>query len=202
MIVGITGELYSGKEEFVDILVRSGFKWLSFRKPIEKRTIELGLEPTIRNLQRVGEEGRRNAEKDPWCEELLEEIWLNGGINHDYVAGVFKYPDQVEVFGSQDRKSFYLFAIDSPIEKRFARARADHLRIYGRKLSEEEFAAMDARDWNGHLRGDGQDVEGCFKLATHKIRNDGSPEALERTAIEVLERLREGSFKSYAEAKA
>jgi len=197
VIAGVTGGLYAGKEEFVGILSRVGFKWLSFRKVIETRAIERGLEPTMENLQLIGEEERKMGGTDPWCVKLLDDILLNGGTDKNYVIGVFKYSDQVEFFNSRLGKDFYLVAIDSPPDKRFRRARADYLSRYGTNLTREDFEIMDCRDWEGYKEGNGQNVEGCFNLTAHHIDNSGNQNALEGKACAFLQMLREGSIEPF-----
>ena len=178
MIIGVTGLFAAGKDTFAEYLQQKGYRHLSLSDILRRHLRELGVEITIANLTRVGNELRQASGHGVLAERALAE--MNPG--ESYVVSSIRHPSEVEAL-RKARSGFRLAFIDAPIEQRFARSQARGRK--GDEVTLEAFRKAEERQMKG---GDpaAQQLAACREMADFVINNEGTTEDFHRKIEEML----------------
>jgi len=195
LIIGLTGSLGSGVSTASKYLVRSlsskvykiaGNGWdpsipveiqdaaYKFSRIIEEEAEKRGEKRNTKGefdrelLQRIGNELRREKGTGYLAREMLERISkienkIGGGNNHPIIIDGIKNSGEVEEL--RKYSYFFLFAIDTYVEKRWDRVKDKYKGDYFKFLADDE------RDHNENIDY-GQQVDKCVYLSDILINND------------------------------
>ncbi len=182
MIIGVVGQIASGKSILSDILVQHGFDKLAFSSEIREELRLRGLPLERKILQDIGNEMREREGNEYWAKRVIAKI--NYGKN--YVIEGMRNPAEIEALQRLD--NFILIAVDAPIERRFQwimmRGKdGDPHTLEGIKL-------IDARDMGIGEESHGQKTAECIKRSDHIIINDGTKEQLTKKIEKLLKKLK------------
>ncbi len=178
MIIGITGTFASGKGTIVEFLKTQGFKHYSVRgflaDELEKRGISINRDSLIE----IGNELRAKNSPSYIVEQIYKNAQSNGG---DAVIESLRAVGEVESL--KNKKDFYLFSVDAPIEIRYKRAvqrnnETDH-------VSFEEFSSREKREIKNSDPSK-QSLIDCMNLANFKFENKGTTRELHEKVEKVL----------------
>lgn len=161
LVVGVTGYKAAGKDVFCELLEERGFKVYRLSDPIRVEAARRGIaQPTVAQLQDIGNDGRRKGGPGYWAERLLD-MARDGGYRLVAVNGI-RNPGEIDALR---REHFELVGVVAPIMDRAARA-MNRERI-GDPMTLEEFLRADDRDRGVGEPPDGQQVERCLAQVAH-----------------------------------
>ncbi|MCH7568129.1 MAG: AAA family ATPase [Nanoarchaeota archaeon] len=162
--IGVTGKLCAGKDTLAEYLKEKGFEHISLSDMIREECRKRGLEVTLQNLIRLGNELRKKEGSDILAKMAVEK--MKEGNN--YVVTSIRNPLEVKYLSNS--KNFVLINIESPLEKRFER-----MIKRGKKESEpkslEEFKRIEESQLSSTNESD-QQIKNCIDMARLTIVND------------------------------
>lgn len=183
MILGLTGLIASGKGSVAEILKKGGFEYFSLSDEIRISLADQGIEPGRDAMTAEGNRIRHEEGSGALASRVVRRF--SDGINQ--VVDSIRNPEEVAVLRKCD--NFFLVAVESPIEIRFARL---HERARpGDPDTLEGFLAAEERELAGADPA-AQQLVATMKLADFSINNGGTVEALEAAVRNVF---REASSK-------
>ena len=185
MIIGVTGPICAGIDNFMNFFVEKGFTHFSYSDILRGELRRRGEEITRKNLQDIGDELREKYGKGILSKRMIEK--MEPGKN--YVVGNIRNPGEVEEF--RKLGDFILLLIDSPFDVRFKRAVKRNRE--NEPLDLEGFKKMEERDLGIKQEEYGQQHGAVFKMADKTIVNDGSLEELREKVEELLGELKASS---------
>ena len=171
MIIGLTGTIASGKDVAADALKKRGFIALSLSDEVREEANARGVELTKENLQKLGNDMRKESGKGILAQKILMKIT---NPQKNYVINGIKNP--AEVAELKNWPSFYLIAIDSPPQTRFQKMMTRNRSSDPKNFY--EFTKLDTIDHGQGQDENGQQVAACMKIADCSIYNDFSAERL------------------------
>jgi len=169
MILGLTGRNAAGKGEVARILKAGGFEYFSLSDELRLELQAQGVAETRDHLIEAGRRLRQNEGLDALARRVTRRF--NTGLNQ--VVDSIRNPEEVRFLRSLG--SFFLIAVDAPLDLRFARAQArartgDPVDIDAfRKAEERELASGDPA---------AQQLIGTIALADFTVVNDTDLETL------------------------
>lgn len=176
LVIGLTGQFGAGCTTVAEYLEKEhNFKRYSFStviKPAAKQRLgkkdyaKLNPKERRRVLQ---DQGNILREPNPAniAKSVREQIKAKHDEAKDIVIEAFRNPFEIHAFREKFGDSFFLLAIDAPIQARFKRNYDD----YGDDL--EQFKRDDLRDKGEDEPKHGQQTEKCVYLADISINNHG-----------------------------
>ena len=181
MIIGLTGSKAGGKGVVSEILKEKEFLYESLSDRVREEAVKRGIENyTVKDLQNIGDELRREFGEGILAKKTLEKI----DVNKNYIIDGLRNTGEIEElkkFGG-----FVLIAIDASQKIRFERilkrARGSDPKDW------ESFLEMDERDIRSKEKS-GQEVGNCMEMADIKIMNDASLEELKEKIRKILQEL-------------
>jgi dCMP deaminase len=186
MIIGLVGQLCSGKGTVGEILEGKGFARFTFSDRIREECRERGiLEPTRTDLQNVGDELRLKFGGGVLAERLMkvaekgkcELVVVDGIRNPGEVAFLRKY------------NYFYLWGVKARRKLRYERMRA-RLERQGEDVKTwEEFKKIDTRDEGRYEAANGQKVGASLRAADRVIVNNGTLKELVKLVERELKKI-------------
>ena len=178
LVIGVVGTLAAGKDAVSQYLVSRGFHFFSGGDYTRQYIREYGLGGLDRdNLQRVANELRRKHGAD-----YMSRVGLETAGRPLVISGA-RTPAEVEII---KRHGGYVIAVDAPVERRYAWAKAR-----GRiddAVTTEEFKRLEAAEATGREAHTIQ-LESVIAMADFSISNDGTQEELQAKVDEVLRRI-------------
>jgi dephospho-CoA kinase len=181
MIIGVTGTLSAGKDEFSRYLSTKGFNHISLSDSLRDELKSRNEELTRVALQDVGNELRRKFGLGVLAKRAIDKI----ASGKSYVITSIRNPE--EVLALKQLNNFHLVSLDAPIEIRFQRATSRNRECEAQTL--EKFKMTEARELASHDPAN-QQLIFCMQLADKKIINDGSIELFHKKIDSLLENLR------------
>lgn len=183
-LIGLTGTIACGKELVSSVFREDGFSYFSLSAAVREEAARRCIrDPTRKQLQDIGNELRELLGVDIWARRTFDKI-MKSGAKYAVVDGI---RNPLEVRYLREKSSFYLVAVDAPIELRFKRLIERHRE--GDPKTYEEFLAVDARDRGLGEDETGQQVGQCLNMADYWIFNQKSIEELKREVNRILEKL-------------
>lgn len=174
MILGVTGYIGAGKEEFVKILERKyKFVRIDFKDVIVREARRRGVNYEDRlALQNLGKRVEEEEGERVWANRVMNGIGVRKYNNpaENYVVECFRTEQQVRAFREKYEDGFYLVAITADFDMRWGRVRAREKPGDPELLA--DFKLVDDRDRG---RGDNptQNTDWCVKKgANHILLND------------------------------
>lgn len=170
LVVGVTGYKAAGKDVFCELLEERGFKVYRLSDPIRLEAERRGIpQPTVAQLQDIGNEGRRSGGPGYWAERLLE-MAREGGYRLVAVNGI-RNPGEIVALRSERLE---LVGVVAPIMDRAARF-LNRERV-GDPPTLEGFLRADDRDRGVGEPPDGQQVDRCLaEVAFENMFNNAGP---------------------------
>lgn len=185
LVIGVTGLKAAGKDVFCERLALHGFWALRLSDPIRIEAANRGIkEPTVAQLQDIGNEGRSKGGPGYWVERLLDMARERG---HALVAvNGIRNPGEIEVLR---KENFVLIGVVAPIMTRAARF-LNRERM-GDPPTLEGFLQADDRDRGVGEPPDGQQVDRCLAqvMLENLYNNVGTPEEFVEWTKDFLERV-------------
>lgn len=175
IILGITGQPGSGKDEIASYLVTKGFKNHTMSEIIRNEMRPLGLSLDRPSLQKYITEKRKLYGNDYLCKIILKEI--NGNTT---VSG-FRNRDEVATFQKELGDKFILLAVKVSIEQRYLRS--INRNREGEAKTFEEFKTQEGSERNN---SSGLEVDNVIEIADIHIENEGTKEDLHRKIDELF----------------
>ena len=166
MIIGLTGTLASGKDEFSRYLKQKGFEAYSLSDMIRDEAKQRGLELTRENLQKLGNELRRKRGFSALADMVLGK--LRPGKN--YVISSIRNPSEVEAL--RNSGSFTMVFVDAPIMQRFNRV-ISRARAGEQSLTFEQFRAQEEKEMASDDPSS-QQLLRCRQMSDFELMNDST----------------------------
>lgn len=164
-VVGVVGMPASGKTEAAEVAREEGVPVVSMGDVIREEVELRGLEPTDKNMGRVGVALREKEGDDAVARRCASEI-RNKDASVVLVDGV-RSADEAEFFREEFGEDFVLVAVEAPFETRLKRVRE-------RGRSDDADAADELRERDERELGYGMGE--AIEEADVTIQNDGSLE--------------------------
>ncbi len=183
IIIGITGTLGAGKGTIVEYLKTKGFEHYSVRAYLIEEINKRQLPVTIENLAKVGNDLRSKHGASYIMEELYKKAQ---NLDTNVIIESIRTTGEVE--GLKKLGTFYLIAVDAPLEIRYQRVlsrQGDNADI----MSFEEFVKQENKQMN-NLDPEQLNLAGCIKIADFKLTNNGTKEELWHQVDKVLEQIK------------
>lgn len=183
MIIGLTGTLGAGKDVAAKFFMKNGFCFHQCSDIIRKECEKKGIEMTLENLTKMGNELREKNGSNILARIIIERI--NAMAETDSLVVGIRNPEEVKALKKE--KDFVMVAIDAPIELRYKRIQ--ERKREDDKVSFEEFKAIE----DGQRSGDKnmQQLDKVIEMADFKIINDGTLEELQYKLEDLLDYLKE-----------
>ena len=164
-VVGVVGMPASGKTEAAEVAHEEGVPVVSMGDVIREEVELRGLEPTDKNMGRVGVALREKEGDEAVAQRCASEI-RNKDASVVLVDGV-RSADEAEFFREEFGEDFVLVAVEAPFETRLERVRE-------RGRSDDADAADELRERDERELGYGMGE--AIEEADVTIQNDGSLE--------------------------
>ena len=164
-VVGVVGMPASGKTEAAEVAHEEGVPVVSMGDVIREEVELRGLEPTDKNMGRVGVALREKEGDEAVAQRCASEIH-NKDASVVLVDGV-RSADEAEFFREEFGEDFVLVAVEAPFETRLERVRE-------RGRSDDADAADELRERDERELGYGMGE--AIEEADVTIQNDGSLE--------------------------
>ncbi|MDA1193966.1 MAG: hypothetical protein O2894_02170 [Planctomycetota bacterium] len=182
VVIGITGRNCAGKDTVAAALAARGFEHHSLSDVLRVELTRRGAEITRSALIALGNELR--AAEGPG----VLAIRVKAMMQTDRVALVsVRSPAEVQELRRLD--GFVLFAVDAPVEVRFARERTRGRESLPATLA--EFIELEARENTSDPKA--QQLDATVALADYTIDNNGSLSELDRTVGALLSEIEAGA---------
>lgn len=181
MIIGITGFLASGKGAVSDILKEKGFIIYSCSDEIRDFCKKKNIELTRDNLQKIGNDLRKEHGPDYLSKRIVEKIILNG-LDKNYVVESIRTLGEIEEL--KKLPNFTLVFIDADSKIRYKRAK-ERLKEKEHIDSYEDFMASENKELSSNDLFS-QNLLGCKKKAAFIINNDRTLEDLKKETEDTL----------------
>lgn len=181
MILGTTGFFASGKEDVSRYLAKKGFEIRSCSDIIKEECKARGLELTRDNLQKVGNELRRNFGAGILAERLIGRLM----DKKHYVVESIRHPKEIEIL--RKLPGFYLIFVSASPEIRYERAKlrnrkGEHIASF------EEFMESEKKELENEDEYS-QQLLRCKEQADYILDNNASIEELEKNIDDLLLRI-------------
>lgn len=165
MIIGLTGQMASGKSTLIESLEKKGYKAITLSSMVREECRRRGLEEVRENLMDCGQELRQKHGAGVLGKKTLEKIKEEGGEN--WIVDGIRNPAEAEELRKDP--SFILIANIVPeemiIERIFSRGRSDDT------LDKEAIKQKLRRELGEGEPEDGQQVGKCIEMADYKFEN-------------------------------
>ena len=175
MILGVTGYIAAGKDEFCKILERKGFKHISLSDLLREILEEQGKEKSRENLTKLGSELREKEGDGALAKKALKKVkegnWL--------VSSIGRVAEAEELRKNTD---FKLIFITASQETRFERIKSRKRK--GDTTTLEEFKKQEEREAKGKNKY--REFDNLKEKADIIIENNDTIKELERKAKEVI----------------
>ena len=183
MIIGLTGQMASGKTTVVNALLKLGYKLITLSDMVREECQRLGVKEERENLMNVGQILREKYGTGVLAERALEKIKYAHGDK--WVVDGIRNPAEVEVLKKEP--DFVLIANTAPEDLIINRIRA-------RKRSDDTFDELSIRRklrremGEGELE-DGQQVGKCIEMADYVFENIMPFEQVEEEFMKLYDKI-------------
>jgi dephospho-CoA kinase len=181
MIIGLTGTFGSGKGSVAEILKEKGFVYYSCSDYLRGELKKKGIETTIPNLAKLGNEIRAEFGAGEISKRLLKQI-KEANVENAIVDSL-RHPEEINALSEEG--NFVLFAIDADIKLRYKRV-SERKRI-GDNVTFEEFTKQEKQQMKGI--GTNMQLSNAIKMADYLILNNGTLEELRKKIDFILANL-------------
>ncbi|KPJ85703.1 hypothetical protein AMJ57_02030 [Parcubacteria bacterium SG8_24] len=188
IVLGLTGLKAAGKDELGRYLADRGFVMKRCSDAIREEARRRGLEdPTVEQLQDIGDEGRQRFGEGSWAVELLK-MFRQEGVRKAIINGI-RNPGEIRALQRHLGDRFVLLGVVAPIG-----TRAQRFLKRGQAGDPSEMASflqVDDRDRGIGQPPDGQQVDRCLALVEWEnlYNNDSSLEAFHDWIERLLDRI-------------
>ena len=173
VVIGLTGLKAAGKDEFSRILGGYGFVTRRCSDAIREEARRRGIDdPTVVQLQDIGDEGRSKFGEGSWAVELLR-MFRSDGERRAIINGI-RNPGEIRALQEMLGERFTLVGVVAPIgiraERFLKRGQA------GDPSEMERFLSVDDRDRGIGQPPEGQQVDRCLAMVDWEnlFNNDGT----------------------------
>lgn len=165
MIIGLTGQMASGKSTVIETLKKLNYKVITLSDSIREECRKKGLEEKRENLMNIGQRLRTEFGAGILGKRTLEKITIEGGDK--WVVDGIRNPS--EILELRKNPNFILIANTAPeemiIDRIFSRKRSDDT------LDREAIKKKLRREMGENEPEDGQQVSKCIKMADYIFEN-------------------------------
>jgi len=183
ILIGLTGQMASGKGEIIKILEMSGFRKISLSDMVRAEVKRQGRDVNRSEMQDIGNSLRKVGGAGILGKLVKDSIgksectkWVIDGIRN---------PAEIEYLRELD--GFSLIGV-----KASASVLLNRIKNRGRdtdKMTETQIKSVLEREWGVGEPHDGQRVGDCMQLADYVIKNEASIDKLRINMIDVLEKI-------------
>jgi len=176
MIIGLTGNMGSGKAEVAKYLQSKGFENYVYSDILRQIAKQKNIEPNRANLQKLGTDIKKKTKN--WgilSKELAKKIKTDKAV----VDGI-RNVDEIKEF--RKREHFYLIGVTASQRLRYKRIRQRGRE--GDPKTFKEFKKLDNLENRGKTKG--QEIIKCLRRADFLIINNNSLDELKRKTDECL----------------
>ena len=183
MIIGLTGQMASGKTTIVEILQKIGYQLVTLSDMVREEARKLGIEERRDNLMNVGQILRQKGGAGVLGFRALEKIKFHGG--ESWIVDGIRNPAEVEEL--RKNPDFVLIANTTSEDMIIDR-------IKSRKRADDTFDEMSIRLKLRREMGegepeDGQQVGKCIEMADHVFENIIPLEKVEEEFIKLYNQI-------------
>ncbi len=183
IIIGVVGQIASGKGVLVDYLVKGhGFAAFSLSTIVHEELEKRGIKKfTRQDLQDMGDELRKKYGRNVLARRTIERVKSQDKVA---IEGI-RNPAEIEYL--KTLPNFTLMAVKANRQLRYERLLKRHKPWDPRTW--EVFLSVDHRDLGIGQQAVGQQVEKCLAYADHTVTNNGSIEKLDRKIEKLLKKI-------------
>ncbi len=174
MIIGLGGNIGSGKGAVSAVLKSMGYKVIVFGDIVRKETAKSGMEPNRKNTDKVSKE-RTKDNPDYWREEVYKRI-----DDGKYVIDGIRYPEDVAFFRKKIGRKFKLLFVTAPKNARFER-----LKKRGRIGDPQTLKEFEKQEEQQKIL---YHVDKIEKMADTQVENSGTMRELENKVRYLIEK--------------
>ena len=183
MIIGLTGQMASGKTTVVNVLLKLGYKLITLSDMVREECQRLGVKEERENLMNVGQTLRQKYGAGVLAERALKKI--KKADSDKLVIDGIRNPAEVEVLKKDP--DFVLIANTAPEDMIIERIRA-------RKRSDDTFDELSIRRKLRREMGegelpDGQQVGKCIEIADYVFENTMPIEKVEEEFMKLYDKI-------------
>lgn len=193
IVIGIVGQIGSGKDTAIDFLEEKGFVNFSLSDQIRIELKKRGnLNFTRRDIQDLGDEMRTKQGDDYWAKQAWEKAMISG--QDKLIISSIRHPAEASFLKKQPH--FCLLAVVADQRLRFERKLAAVKKNSAFVRSDDQ----DLLTWEGFKKADeretkeqkehSQQVSHVLALADFTIENNGPVEEIEEKVKEVLTQIK------------
>ena len=168
VVIGITGRNCAGKDTVAAILEKHGFEHYSLSDVLREELRRRGQEITRPTLIALGNELRAAEGPGTLAMRVRDMIKTER-------CALVSVRNPVEVERLREMPGFEFWAVDAPVEVRFARETSRGRESQPTSL--EDFIELEARENTSDPNA--QQLDATYRMADHFIDNDGTLEELE-----------------------
>lgn len=177
MIIGLVGQMASGKGEFVRILQGKGFEYITLSSMVREEARKRGIPEEREKLMEVGNSMREAYGAGVLAKKAMEKIMASGHEN--WVVDGIRNP--AEIVELRNGKKVYIVGVhasrDLLIERIMSRGRG------GDANERLEILHKIEREWGKGEPPEGQQVGKCMEMVDMEIENEGTLEEFENKII-------------------
>ena len=183
IIIGVVGQIASGKGVMVDCLVKKyGFVSFSLSTIVHEELEKLGIKNfTRQDLQDMGDELRNKHGRNVLARRAIERVKSQAKV---VIEGI-RNPAEIEYL--KTLPNFTLVAVKANRQLRYERLLKRHKPWDPRTW--EAFLSVDRRDLGIGQKASGQQVGKCLAYADYTVTNNGSIEKLDRKIEKLLKKI-------------
>lgn len=186
VVIGVVGQIGSGKDTAIEFLEKRGFVNFSLSDQIREALKKKGnLDFTRKEIQEMGNKKRREDGHDYWARKTWKKAMESG--QEKLIISSIRHPAEVAFLKKQ--KNLYLLAVVASQRLRYQRklssTRSDDQDI----LTWEKFKKLDDYESKG-VSNHGQQVEKTVSLADFRVENNGTKKGLQKKVYAVLDQIR------------
>lgn len=191
-IIGVVGQIGSGKDTATSFLKKKGFVNFSLSDQIRIELKKRGnVDFTREDIQNLGDELRAENGDDYWAQQAWKKAITSG--QKKLIISSIRHPAEAEFLKNQT--NFYLLAVVADQRLRFerkleaARRKPDSTRSDDQDiLTWEEFKKADDREVKAQ-KEHSQQVSNVVALADFVIENNSTIEGLEEKVYQILDKI-------------
>lgn len=174
MIIGLVGQMASGKGEFVKILLEKGFEYITLSSMVREEARRRGILEEREKLMEVGNSMRAAYGASVLAKRAMEKIMASGHEN--WVIDGIRNP--AEIVELRKGKNVYIVGVHASqnllVDRIMSRGRGGDANECFEILHKIE------REWGKGEPPDGQQVGKCMEMVDVVIENEGTLEEFEK----------------------
>lgn len=185
--IAIVGPIASGKTTAAKFLAENGYEHRRLNEGIYEEADKQGLDRENReHLQDVGDKLREERGVAVLADMVIQKIQEEYDGEKKYVIESIRNHNELLAMEEAFEDSFYVIAVDAPVETRFERAVEREGQYKEQDMTFELFKKISDRELGEGNAENEQNVLKCMEMAHVVIENTGDLETLHKKVLEEI----------------